>query len=89
MLAATPEDAPRYGDRPEREWLAERVMPQAAHTGTVDHVEFSAAERAWLQSGFRKVTVKEGSQEKLRQRGALARVSGDHGFLRPARLRAG
>jgi len=46
-------------------WLAERVMPQVAHPGTVDHIEFSAAERAWLQSSFRKVTVKVGSEEGL------------------------
>jgi peptidyl-tRNA hydrolase, PTH2 family len=46
-------------------WLAERVMPQVAHPETVSHIEFSEAERAWLESSFRKVTVKVGSEEEL------------------------
>lgn len=46
-------------------WLAQRVMPQVVHPRTVDHIEFSEAERAWLESSFRKVTVKVGSEEEL------------------------
>lgn len=40
-------------------------MPQVAHPATVDHIEFSEAERAWLENSFRKVTVKVGSEEEL------------------------
>ncbi len=46
-------------------WLAERVMPQVANPETVSHIQFSEAERAWLESSFRKVTVKVGSEEEL------------------------
>ena len=31
----------------------------------MDHVQLSEAERAWLQTSFRKVTVKVGSEEEL------------------------
>ena len=47
-------------------WLAERVIHRMTPTGPVDHVELSEAERAWLESSFRK----------LQQRPATARPSG-------------
>jgi PTH2 family peptidyl-tRNA hydrolase len=31
----------------------------------VDHIQFSAAERAWLEGSLRKVTVKVGSEAEL------------------------
>ena len=46
-------------------WLANRVIQGMTPNGTVDHVALSAAERAWLESGFRKVTVKVSSEEEL------------------------
>ena len=46
-------------------WLAERVLAGMNPGGSVDHVELSEAERAWLESSFRKVTVKVGSEEEL------------------------
>ena len=46
-------------------WLANRVIQGMTPDGTVDHVALSAAERAWLESSFRKVTVKVGSEEEL------------------------
>ena len=46
-------------------WLADRVIQGMTPDGTVDHVALSAAERAWLESSFRKVTVKVGSEEEL------------------------
>jgi peptidyl-tRNA hydrolase, PTH2 family len=46
-------------------WLADRVIQGMTANGTVDHVALSAAERAWLESSFRKVTVKVGSEEEL------------------------
>ena len=46
-------------------WLADRVIQGMTPNGTVDHVALSAAERAWLESSFRKVTVKVGSEEEL------------------------
>jgi PTH2 family peptidyl-tRNA hydrolase len=46
-------------------WLAERVLQQLRPDGTVGRVELAAAERAWLETSFRKVTVKVGSEEEL------------------------
>ena len=46
-------------------WLADRVIQGMTPNGTVDHVALSAAERAWLESSFRKVTVKVSSEEEL------------------------
>jgi peptidyl-tRNA hydrolase, PTH2 family len=46
-------------------WLAERVLHGMTPNGTVDHVALSAAERSWLQSSVRKVTVKVNSEEEL------------------------
>ena len=55
-------------------WLAERVAQRMTPDGTVDHVELSEAERTWLETSFRKVTVKVGSEEELMEvyRQALA-----------------
>ena len=55
-------------------WLAERVIQRMTPDGTVDHVELSEAERTWLETSFRKVTVKVGSEEELMEvyRKALA-----------------
>lgn len=46
-------------------WLAERVIQQLKPDGTADHVQLSAAEQAWLQTSWRKVTVKVGSEAEL------------------------
>jgi PTH2 family peptidyl-tRNA hydrolase len=46
-------------------WLAERVVQQLTHPGTVHQVQLSEAERSWLERSFRKVTVKVGSEEEL------------------------
>ncbi len=46
-------------------WLADRVLQRMTPAGTVGRVEFSAAERAWLTTSFRKVTVKVGSEAEL------------------------
>ena len=46
-------------------WLADRVINAMTPNGTVDHVLLSAAERAWLESSVRKVTVKVNSEEEL------------------------
>jgi PTH2 family peptidyl-tRNA hydrolase len=46
-------------------WLAERVLARLTPAGSVHHLESSAAERAWLTSSFRKVTVKVGSEQEL------------------------
>ena len=43
-------------------WLAERVIQGMNPAGSV---ELSEAERAWLDSSFRKVTVKVGSEAEL------------------------
>ena len=46
-------------------WLAERVIQGRNPVGSVDQIELSEAERAWLDSSFRKVTVKVGSEAEL------------------------
>ena len=46
-------------------WLAERVIPQLTPDGTANHVQLSLAEQTWLQTSWRKVTVKVSSEEEL------------------------
>jgi len=46
-------------------WLAERVLTRMTSAGSVADVQLSEAERAWLTSSFRKVTVKVGSEQEL------------------------
>jgi len=46
-------------------WLADRVLEQMRQNGSVAHVPLSSAERAWLETSFRKVTVKVNSEEEL------------------------
>ena len=46
-------------------WLRQRVMPRIRPAGPLDQVEFSEAERAWLEGSLRKVTVKVGSEAEL------------------------
>ena len=46
-------------------WLTDRVLQGFSPNGTVDHLALSAAERSWLRSSFRKVTVKVNSEEEL------------------------
>ena len=46
-------------------WLADRVIQGMTPNGTVDHVALSPAERTWLETSFRKVTVKVSSEEEL------------------------
>ncbi|HLK73193.1 MAG TPA: aminoacyl-tRNA hydrolase [Streptosporangiaceae bacterium] len=46
-------------------WLADRVLNTLSPERAVDHVVLSPAERAWLQSSVRKVTVKVNSEEEL------------------------
>ena len=46
-------------------WLRQRVMPLLTPAGAADQVEFSPAERAWLEGSLRKVTVKVGSEAEL------------------------
>ena len=47
-------------------WLAERVLARLTPAGSVRiGVQFSEAERAWLTSSFRSVTVKVGSEPEL------------------------
>jgi PTH2 family peptidyl-tRNA hydrolase len=46
-------------------WLADRVVHGIMPNGSVDHLALSPAERAWLESSFRKVTVKVSSEDEL------------------------
>ena len=46
-------------------WLAERVLQTMMPNGSVHHVALSPAERTWLETSFRKVTVKVNSEEEL------------------------
>ena len=68
-------------------WLAERVVQRMTPVGSVDHVDLSEAERAWLDSSFRKVTVKVGSEaellavyEKALEAGLVAHLITDRGL---------
>jgi PTH2 family peptidyl-tRNA hydrolase len=45
-------------------WLADLVL-QTMRPNDVDHLALSPAERAWLETSFRKVTVKVNSEEEL------------------------
>jgi PTH2 family peptidyl-tRNA hydrolase len=45
-------------------WLADLVL-QTMRANDVDHLSLSPAEQAWLESSFRKVTVKVNSEEEL------------------------
>ena len=57
-------------------WLADRVLRGITPNGTVDHVVLSAAERSWLQSSVRKVTVKVNSEPELMAVYQKARAAG-------------
>ena len=46
-------------------WLRQRVMPHITSAGRADQVQFSMAERSWLELSMRKVTVKVGSEAEL------------------------
>jgi peptidyl-tRNA hydrolase, PTH2 family len=46
-------------------WLSRRVIERMTPGGSVDHLRLSAAEQAWFERSFRKVTVKVGSEEEL------------------------
>ena len=46
-------------------WLRQRIMPRLTPAGRADQVQFSAAERSWLELSMRKVTVKVGSETEL------------------------
>ena len=46
-------------------WLANRVLQNMMPNGSVAHLVLSSAEQAWLQSSFRKVTVKVNSEDEL------------------------
>jgi peptidyl-tRNA hydrolase, PTH2 family len=46
-------------------WLTDRVLVNIRPNGAVDPLVLSPAERAWLESSFRKVTVKVNSEEEL------------------------
>jgi PTH2 family peptidyl-tRNA hydrolase len=68
-------------------WLRQRVMPLITSAGAADQVEFSAAERAWLEGSLRKVTVKVGSEDELvavylkaQQAGLVAHLITDRGL---------
>jgi peptidyl-tRNA hydrolase, PTH2 family len=46
-------------------WLRQRIMPHLTQAGRADQVQFSEAERAWLELSMRKVTVKVASEQDL------------------------
>jgi peptidyl-tRNA hydrolase, PTH2 family len=46
-------------------WLADRVVQGIRPNGAADHVVLSPAERSWLETSFRKVTVKVNSEDAL------------------------
>jgi peptidyl-tRNA hydrolase, PTH2 family len=46
-------------------WLRQRIMPRLTPAGRADQVQFSTAERDWLELSMRKVTVKVGSETEL------------------------
>ena len=46
-------------------WLRQRIMPHLTSVGHADQVQFSTAERSWLELSMRKVTVKVGSEQEL------------------------
>jgi peptidyl-tRNA hydrolase, PTH2 family len=46
-------------------WLADRVISEMRPNGTVARLTLSTAEQTWLQTSFRKVTVKVNSESGL------------------------
>jgi PTH2 family peptidyl-tRNA hydrolase len=46
-------------------WLADRVMQDIWPNEDVAHLSVTTAQQSWLQSSFRKVTVKVNSEEEL------------------------
>ena len=46
-------------------WLRQRIMPHLTPAGQADQVQFSEAERVWLDVSMRKVTVKVASEQEL------------------------
>jgi peptidyl-tRNA hydrolase, PTH2 family len=46
-------------------WLADRIIQKMMPNGTVAHLSLSESERAWLESSFRKITVKVNSEQEL------------------------
>jgi peptidyl-tRNA hydrolase, PTH2 family len=46
-------------------WLAGRLLQGMSPNGTADHVALSPAERSWLETSVRKVTVKVNSEAEL------------------------
>jgi peptidyl-tRNA hydrolase, PTH2 family len=46
-------------------WLRQRIMPHLTSAGRADQVQFSGAERTWLDVSMRKVTVKVASEQEL------------------------
>jgi PTH2 family peptidyl-tRNA hydrolase len=46
-------------------WLRQRIMPHLTQAGRADQLQFSPAERSWLDVSMRKVTVKVGSEQEL------------------------
>ena len=62
-------------------------MPLLTSAGAVEQVEFSSAERDWLEGSLRKVTVKVGSEaellavyEKAIEAGLVAHLITDRGL---------
>jgi peptidyl-tRNA hydrolase, PTH2 family len=46
-------------------WLVDQVLQTMGPNGSVVHAALSPAERTWLETSFRKVTVKVNSEEEL------------------------
>jgi peptidyl-tRNA hydrolase, PTH2 family len=46
-------------------WLTDRVLSKIMPNGSVAPLTLSPAEQSWLESSFRKVTVKVNSEEEL------------------------
>jgi peptidyl-tRNA hydrolase, PTH2 family len=46
-------------------WLADRVINELRPNGSVARLTLSTAEQTWLETSFRKVTVKVNSEEEL------------------------
>jgi peptidyl-tRNA hydrolase, PTH2 family len=46
-------------------WLAERVLPHLTPDGTANHIHLTPAEQTWLQTSWRKVTLKVASEDEL------------------------
>lgn len=57
-------------------WLRQRIMPHLTPAGRADQVQFSAAERTWLDVSMRKVTVKVASEQDLLDVYDKARAAG-------------